>query len=750
MGLFGRLLGRRRPDWAEAWQTYPGTVADAPAVWAVDLGALALAPVAALPVRMDVMRRRHRRRRRTADRRRAGGRARGRGAGRRGRGSAASTSAGWPAPASCRFTAHLPGRADHRRSRCRTSPTAPGRDRVRPALGLRPGRRSPRTSASTGCSPTSPWSSVAAGQGDPLGDPARGRPRRLLPGPGGRRGGRRRSAGRRLRGGGGARRRGRVRADRAAQRPGRATGGARPDLGRARRPSSATAAPTTAGTAPSPPESRGSSTRHIRTGTRSDRKAYADLGRWSPMRSQPRQSSTSHPTSSGRSTSVAFDRDEWELHRHAAPPGPARRRRRRPRGRPGRGRGHRRHRGDRVRSGLAEPAGAGGGGAPSTPSRTRTPRTTRSARATAPWCRPWPPAGTPPRCSASARRSTTPRRTATWIHHIAAVVTGVAQGAAGDGDRARPGRPGREPLPVRTGRRAAPDRLSCPPWRMTSDPVSDVGVGPWVGPWPADDRYDPRAARRRRPAQRGRPVPVLAARGVVADLDARRHDFHVAIENWQHDLNIGTVVRTANAFLAARGAHRRAPAVEPARRDGDRPVPARALPRRRRPTWSTWAAGDGLVVVGVDNLPGSVPIETVHLPRRCVLLFGQEGPGLSDGRPGGGARWSARSPSTARPGRSTPGWPAASPCTPGSASTPRPRRDAWTVAWILICRPRPGRAEHTGRVSPSCPRCGGEVRPPDLMQSPTGVANGCGQVRRCTVRPTSRPRSWSLCVTGYG
>ena len=41
---------------------------------------------------------------------------------------------------------------------------------------------------------------------------------------------------------------------------------------------------------------------------------------------------------------------------------------------------------------------------------------------------------------------------------------------------------------------------------------------------------------------------------IVADLDARRHPFHVAIENWQHDLNIGTVVRTAHAFTAA-GVH---------------------------------------------------------------------------------------------------------------------------------------------------------------------------------------------------
>ena len=38
---------------------------------------------------------------------------------------------------------------------------------------------------------------------------------------------------------------------------------------------------------------------------------------------------------------------------------------------------------------------------------------------------------------------------------------------------------------------------------------------------------------------------------IVADLDTRRHDFHVAVENWGHDFNIGSVIRTANAFNAA-------------------------------------------------------------------------------------------------------------------------------------------------------------------------------------------------------
>ncbi len=43
-----------------------------------------------------------------------------------------------------------------------------------------------------------------------------------------------------------------------------------------------------------------------------------------------------------------------------------------------------------------------------------------------------------------------------------------------------------------------------------------------------------------------------------------------------------------------------------------------------------WARDASLPLIGIDNLPGSVPLETVELPRACVLVFGQEGPGLSD------------------------------------------------------------------------------------------------------------------------
>jgi tRNA G18 (ribose-2'-O)-methylase SpoU len=156
-----------------------------------------------------------------------------------------------------------------------------------------------------------------------------------------------------------------------------------------------------------------------------------------------------------------------------------------------------------------------------------------------------------------------------------------------------------------------------------------VGVGPWPGPWPADPRLDPdllAGGDRRNVVDRYRYWRLDA---IVADLDRRRHDFHVAIENWQHDLNIGTVVRTANAFLArevhiiGRRRWNRRGAMVTDRYQHVRHHAAVA-------EFAAWAHGAGVEIVGIDNLPGSRPLERHLVPRRCVLLFGQEGPGLSE------------------------------------------------------------------------------------------------------------------------
>jgi tRNA G18 (ribose-2'-O)-methylase SpoU len=159
-------------------------------------------------------------------------------------------------------------------------------------------------------------------------------------------------------------------------------------------------------------------------------------------------------------------------------------------------------------------------------------------------------------------------------------------------------------------------------------PPPVVGVGPYPPPWPEDPHLDPDLLAHgdhRNVVDRYR---YWRHEAIVADLDRRRHDFHVAIENWRHDLNIGTVVRAANAFLAREVhivGHRRW------NRRGAM-VTDRYQHIRYHPTLADLAGfcrGHDLPIVAVDNLPGAVPLETTALPRACLLLFGQEGPGLS-------------------------------------------------------------------------------------------------------------------------
>ncbi len=156
-----------------------------------------------------------------------------------------------------------------------------------------------------------------------------------------------------------------------------------------------------------------------------------------------------------------------------------------------------------------------------------------------------------------------------------------------------------------------------------------MGVGPWEGELPTGDHFDAElllAGDRRNVADKYRYWTMAA---IVADLDERRHDFHIAIENWQHDMNIGTVVRTANAFLA-KEVH-----IIGRRRWNKRGamVTDRYQHVRHHPTveeFVAWAQGEGLAIIGIDIFPDSQKLETYELPRNCVLVFGQEGPGLSE------------------------------------------------------------------------------------------------------------------------
>ena len=172
-----------------------------------------------------------------------------------------------------------------------------------------------------------------------------------------------------------------------------------------------------------------------------------------------------------------------------------------------------------------------------------------------------------------------------------------------------------------------------------SPELTTWGVGPWQGEWPEDagtpDAPNPDSILDPELLTNGDTRNVLdkfrywKMGAIVAELDRRRHKYHVAIENWQHDLNIGSIVRTANAFLAKevhiignRRWNRRGAMVT------DRYQHVSHHPTVEE--FVAWAKERNLPIIAIDNVPGCQKIEEYALPEECVLLFGQEGPGLSE------------------------------------------------------------------------------------------------------------------------
>ena len=156
-----------------------------------------------------------------------------------------------------------------------------------------------------------------------------------------------------------------------------------------------------------------------------------------------------------------------------------------------------------------------------------------------------------------------------------------------------------------------------------------VGVGPHPDPLPTEAHFDPELLAngdRRNVLDKYRYWSVEA---IVADLNTKRHGLQIAIENWQHDLNIGSIVRTANAFNVS-GVH------IVGKRDWNKRgamVTDRYLTVHHHPTvedLAAWAAENSLPLIGIDNVPGSLRLEGAQLPENCLLLFGQEGAGMSD------------------------------------------------------------------------------------------------------------------------
>lgn len=159
---------------------------------------------------------------------------------------------------------------------------------------------------------------------------------------------------------------------------------------------------------------------------------------------------------------------------------------------------------------------------------------------------------------------------------------------------------------------------------MTNEPT--IGVGPHPKPWPTEPYYDPELLRDgdSRNVKDGYRYWKLEA--ILADLDTTRHPLHIAIENWQHDFNIGTIVRSANAFNVAavhiigkRHWNRR----------GAMATEKYLHVFQHKTVEDFLKAVQGYSLIAIDNQPGAMNLSGTTLPKKAVLVFGGEGPGIS-------------------------------------------------------------------------------------------------------------------------
>lgn len=176
------------------------------------------------------------------------------------------------------------------------------------------------------------------------------------------------------------------------------------------------------------------------------------------------------------------------------------------------------------------------------------------------------------------------------------------------------------------------------PREHTSDYVEPptVGVGPWPvdQPWPDDERYDPELLREGDTRNVPDHYRYWSNAAITQDLDRllqsgpEEPTLEVAIENVGHDFNTGSIIRTANG-LGVRHVH-----IVGRRRFNRRGamVTDRYLHLHHHPDVPTlvqYATENHLTIVGMDNFEGAEPLETVPLPPRTLLVFGEESQGLT-------------------------------------------------------------------------------------------------------------------------
>ncbi|HPF30760.1 MAG TPA: TrmH family RNA methyltransferase [Candidatus Saccharibacteria bacterium] len=157
---------------------------------------------------------------------------------------------------------------------------------------------------------------------------------------------------------------------------------------------------------------------------------------------------------------------------------------------------------------------------------------------------------------------------------------------------------------------------------------NEIGVGPHPKPWPIDDKYDPELL------ENGDKRNVLdkyrywKVESIKNDLDKSRTSLHIAVENWQHDLNIGSIVRSANAFnvdtvhiIGKKHWNRRGAMVT------DRYM--NIVHYKTVQEFVNKMKSENRHIIAFDIVHGAENLNDSELPKKSVFVFGGEGPGLS-------------------------------------------------------------------------------------------------------------------------
>lgn len=154
------------------------------------------------------------------------------------------------------------------------------------------------------------------------------------------------------------------------------------------------------------------------------------------------------------------------------------------------------------------------------------------------------------------------------------------------------------------------------------------GVGPHPKPWPEDPKYDPELL------EHGDLRNVLdiyrywTVDAIKQDLNKNRIGLEIAIENLERDYNMGTIVRSANAFniqkvhiIGRKQWNKRGAMVTDLYMNieyhDDVTAFKEAMDR------------SGREIIAIDIVEGATKLSETTFPENAVLVYGAEGPGLS-------------------------------------------------------------------------------------------------------------------------